>query len=119
MFKGKKVDAIRTIQDAFQCCGFTNSHDMAWPFQDKTHDQHACENMFGRKTGCMGAWKAEEQHIAGILIGVVAMVFIWQVSQPYDVIELLVNMAFSWQSSLYPPSASRGFTKSRLIGFRA
>lgn len=79
LFRHKDASAIRHIQDAFQCCGFTNPRDMAWPFQDKQHDQHACEEAFGRTNGCLGAWRSEEQQIAGILIGVVAMVFVWQV----------------------------------------
>lgn len=78
LFKQKDADAIRTIQDAFKCCGFANSRDMAWPFPDRAHDQHACESAFGRTIGCMGAWKAEEQQIAGLLMGVVGMVFLWQ-----------------------------------------
>jgi hypothetical protein len=79
LFKSKNSDAIRTIQDAFNCCGLTNPQDMAWPFPDRSHDQHACESAFGRTNGCFSAWKAEEQQVAGLLIGVVAMVFVWQV----------------------------------------
>jgi hypothetical protein len=73
------VKAIQAIQNAFDCCGLKNPTDMAWPFQDKTHDQFACEIRYGRKNGCFDAWKAEEQQVAGILIAVVGMVFIWQV----------------------------------------
>lgn len=80
LFKHKNADAIRTIQEAFKCCGFTNPRDMAWPFPDRTHDQHACESAFGRTTGCVGPWKSEEQKMAGLLIGVVGMVFVWQAS---------------------------------------
>lgn len=79
LFRQKDAGAIRAIQDAFQCCGLTNPQDMAWPFPDKSHDQHACEKAFGRTSGCFGAWKGEEQQIAGMLIGVVCMVFMWQV----------------------------------------
>jgi hypothetical protein len=79
LFKTKDSNAIRTIQDAFSCCGLTNPRDMAWPFPDKTHDAHACESTFGRSNGCLAAWKAEEQRVAGLLIGVVCMVFLWQV----------------------------------------
>ena len=78
LFKTKSP-AIRTIQDAFNCCGLINSRDMAWPFPDKTHDAHACEKTFNRSNGCLAPWKAEEQHITGWLIAVVGMVFIWQV----------------------------------------
>jgi hypothetical protein len=81
LFKHKNAEAIRKIQDAFKCCGFANPRDMAWPFPDKSHDAHACEATYSeRTTGCLGAWKAEEQQIAGLLMAVVGMVFIWQVS---------------------------------------
>ena len=81
LFKHKDAGAIRQIQDAFNCCGLINSRDMAWPFPDRTHDSHACEATYhGRTSGCLAAWKAEEQKIAGLLMTVVGMVFIWQVS---------------------------------------
>jgi hypothetical protein len=80
MFSHKKVEQIRTIQDAFNCCGLKNSRDMAWPFPDKTHDARSCETMFGHSNGCLGAWKGEEQRMAGLLMGMVGLVFIWQVS---------------------------------------
>lgn len=85
LFGAKDSEAIRTIQDAFNCCGFSNSRDMAWPFPSKDHDVHACESAFGRSNGCLAAWKAEEQKVAGLLIGVVAMVFIWQASIPQSI----------------------------------
>jgi hypothetical protein len=78
LFKSKDSTAIRTIQDAFDCCGLTNSRDMAWPFPDKNHNAHACETAFNRSNGCLAAWKAEEQQVAGLLMAVVGMVFIWQ-----------------------------------------
>lgn len=75
----KKSEAIKTIQQTLNCCGFVNSHDRAWPFPDKSHDVHACESAFGYQVGCVGPWKAEEQRVAGILMGVVGLVFAWQV----------------------------------------
>jgi hypothetical protein len=79
LFKSKDLKAIRTIQDAFNCCGLANPRDMAWPFPDRSHDQRACETTFNRSHGCLAAWKAEEQQMAGLLIAVVGMVFLWQV----------------------------------------
>ncbi|KAF2850897.1 hypothetical protein T440DRAFT_395941 [Plenodomus tracheiphilus IPT5] len=108
MFKSKHVDAVRAIQDAFKCCGLTNPRDMAWPFPDKSHDQHACENMFGRTTGCLGAWKAEEQRIAGMLIGVVGMVFIWQFS-----IIAIPTKRESWLHKVAPDRISRMIADER------
>ncbi|KAF2708498.1 hypothetical protein K504DRAFT_468829 [Pleomassaria siparia CBS 279.74] len=78
MFHRKDVDAIRSIQDAFNCCGFMNSHDQAWPFPGKGTTINACEAAFKRTTGCFGPWKREEQNMAGLLIGVIGMVFVWQ-----------------------------------------
>ncbi|PVH94437.1 hypothetical protein DM02DRAFT_676198 [Periconia macrospinosa] len=78
MFRNKDARAIKAIQDAFNCCGLKSSHDMAWPFPDKTHKADACELAFGRKNGCFKPWKIEEQRVAGILMGAVGLVFIWQ-----------------------------------------
>jgi hypothetical protein len=92
LFRSKDFAAIRTIQDTFNCCGFMNSMDMAWPFPDKTHGVHACEAAFDRSNGCFSAWKAEEQRVAALLIGVVAMVFVWQARSPTQPDQLLTNL---------------------------
>ena len=52
---------------------------MPWPFPSKSQPVDACEKAFNRHNGCLGSWKAEEQRLAGMLMGVVCMVFIWQV----------------------------------------
>lgn len=122
LFKTKEVKAIRTIQDAFECCGLTNSHDMAWPFPDKDNrgNIYACEKAYGRKTGCLAAWKAEEQQVAGILIAVVAMVFIWQVLIWTYLTQLShADPVYSSSSSPYPPKRSHGFTASHPTASRA
>jgi hypothetical protein len=79
LFRAKDSSSIRAIQDQYTCCGLTNSHDMAWPFPGKGVDPNACSNLSGSIKGCLGPWKAEEQHIAGLLMGVVGMVVIWAV----------------------------------------
>jgi hypothetical protein len=108
LFRNKDLEAIKTIQDAFNCCGFTTSRDMAWPFPDKTHDVHACENRYGRSNGCLPAWKAEEQQVAGLLIGVVAMVFIWQFA-----IIAIPTQKESWLHKVAPESISRMIADER------
>ena len=75
----QKNEVIRAIQDVFQCCGFKNPKDMAWPFADKNHRADACEMDFGRTQGCWEAWKGEERRLAGILMAVVGLVSLWQV----------------------------------------
>ena len=99
LFTHKRDEAIRTIQMTLSCCGYLNSHDQAWPFPDKSHDawvvqihtyrigaitnydyfRHACEKAFGQRSGCIGPWRQEEQRVAGTLMVVVGLVFVWQV----------------------------------------
>ncbi|KAF2273330.1 uncharacterized protein EI97DRAFT_161140 [Westerdykella ornata] len=102
LFTHKNADAIRAIQDAFNCCGYVNSHDQAWPFPDKNHDQHACETAFGRTRGCLGPWRHEEQRVAGILMAVVAMVFVWQFA-----IIVTPTQRESWLHRVLPARVSR------------
>ncbi|KAL6705552.1 hypothetical protein ACN47E_006669 [Coniothyrium glycines] len=108
LFKHKDRESIRRIQDAFNCCGFANSRDMAWPFPDRSHDQHSCENTYGRTTGCLGAWKAEEQRLAGILMAVVGMVFLWQFA-----IIAIPTQKESWLHKVAPDRISRMIADER------
>ncbi|EMD68995.1 hypothetical protein COCSADRAFT_340708 [Bipolaris sorokiniana ND90Pr] len=103
LFKHKDATAIRQIQDAFSCCGLVNSRDMAWPFPDRTHDSRACEATYhGRASGCLVAWKAEEQKIAGLLMTVVGMVFLWQFA-----IIAIPTQKDSWLHKIVPDRLSR------------
>lgn len=80
MFRHKNADAIRTIQQALSCCGLKNVHDMPWPFPDHDNpDGGLCQKTFGHTKGCLGPWKAEERRTAGFFMGVVGLVFVWQV----------------------------------------
>jgi hypothetical protein len=108
LFRQKNADAIQKIQDAFKCCGFANSHDMAWPFPDKTHNQHACETAFGRNNACLAPWKAEEQQIAGLLMAVVGMVFLWQFA-----IIVIPTQKESWLHRIAPDRLSRMIADER------
>lgn len=111
LYRGKN-DAIRKIQDAFSCCGLANPRDMSWPFPDRTHDAHACEKAFGRTSGCLGAWRAEEQQVAGILIAVVGMVFLWQVWGSTRYSRSSAKVPSSSLSLSSPPRKNPGFTVS-------
>lgn len=64
--------------------------------------------MTGYSNGCMGAWKAEEQHIAGLLIAVVGMVFIWQFS-----IIAIPTQKESWLHKIAPDRISRMIADER------
>lgn len=83
LFRQKDISSIRAIQDQYTCCGFASPTDMAWPFPDKSHKADACKVSFDRSKACLGPWRAEEQHIAGLLMGTVGLVVVWAVSVPY------------------------------------
>lgn len=102
MFVHKDEQGIRTIQDVFRCCGFLTSHDKAWPFPDKSHDAFACEKALNRKNSCFKPWKAEEQRLAGILMTVVGLVFVWQIA-----IIVSPTRQDSWVHQVLPDRVSR------------
>lgn len=83
LFHNRDVDRIRRIQDQFRCCGLHSVYDMAWPFQDKTHVKSPCAESFDRQQSCFPAWRAEEQKVAGLLLLVSILVFLWQVSRDH------------------------------------
>ncbi|PVI07151.1 hypothetical protein DM02DRAFT_714643 [Periconia macrospinosa] len=102
LYRKKNGEGIRTIQQAFQCCGFQHSRDMAWPFPDKTHKPTACEEAFGHTNGCFEPWKGEEQRIAGVLMAVVGLVFVWQFA-----IIVVPTKRESWLHRVVPDGVSR------------
>ncbi|KAH8730563.1 hypothetical protein GQ44DRAFT_768324 [Phaeosphaeriaceae sp. PMI808] len=108
LYRSKDEDAIKTIQDVFSCCGFANSRDMPWPFPSKTHGVDSCEKAFGRTNGCFAPWKAEEQKIAGLLMGVVGMVFTWQF-----LIIIIPTKKESWLHRVAPDRISRMLADER------
>jgi len=80
LFRAKDSQAITTIQDALQCCGFRSSRDMAFPFPDAHHGANACEQRYDRHFGCLGALIDQERFVSGRILAVVAGVFSWTVS---------------------------------------
>jgi len=73
------ADAIRSIQDAFQCCGLRTSVDMPWPFPNKNTDVHECARRLGTDKSCFEDWKRDERLVAGLMLAVACLVFIWKV----------------------------------------
>lgn len=68
LFSNKNGEAIRRIQDAYQCCGLHSVVDKAWPLPDNTHGSDACVNTFGRQNSCFGDWRRDEQISGGLLL---------------------------------------------------
>lgn len=80
LYSSKNERRIRTVQDAFQCCGFRVSRDMPFPFPSKTVDVGECKRRLGSDKSCEASWRGAEQRNAGLLLLVALVVFILKVS---------------------------------------
>ncbi|KAJ4317537.1 hypothetical protein N0V94_004913 [Neodidymelliopsis sp. IMI 364377] len=55
LFRLKDASSVRAIQDQYQCCGFANPRDMAWPFPDKLHKPDTCQESFEQVSNFIAA----------------------------------------------------------------
>ena len=62
--------AVRTIQDALQCCGFTTPQDHAYPFPDHNRNTYACVQTFKHDAPCQPKLKRETQTTLGAFVAV-------------------------------------------------
>lgn len=83
LFSNKNADAIRRIQEQFQCCGFRNVQDRAWPFPDRRHTARACVEAFGRSSSCLGGWRQMEQVTGGLILLIAVVTFLLKVRPTY------------------------------------
>ena len=81
MFSNKNAEAIRRIQEQFQCCGFRTVQDRAWPFPGRGHTVRACVEAFGRSKSCLGGWRQMEQVTAGLILLVAVVAFLLKVGR--------------------------------------
>lgn len=79
LFQAKDGDGVKAIQDAFQCCGFASTRDMAFPFFDAQHGHDACMVRYERTGSCLEPWRNEEVKVAVMLLLVPLLVFVWKV----------------------------------------
>ena len=79
LFSNKNADAIRRIQEQFQCCGFRKVQDRAWPFPDKRHTARACVEAFDRSNSCLGGWRQMEQVTGGLILLIALVTFLLKV----------------------------------------
>ena len=73
-FKSKNSQAIRSIQDEFQCCGLRSIHDRAWPFKDRTHGDNACELQLGYQRSCFAPWREYQQRTSWMVFAAAVLV---------------------------------------------
>lgn len=71
LFNTHNQKAIRSIQDALECCGLRTLVDQAWPFVPAT----TCRESTGRTRACEPGWEgAERGALTGmIMVGVTIM----------------------------------------------
>lgn len=73
------ANSIRTIQDAFNCCGFNSVKDRFWPFPHKD-SRPDCATQWDRTTSCAGPWMQALRASAGVDFAIVVTVGLLQVS---------------------------------------
>jgi len=79
LFQSHDARAIRTIQDALECCGFNTPKDRAYPFPAKHVGPDACMNTYGRDKACGGAWMGKEKQATGIMVAVGGVLAIFKI----------------------------------------
>ncbi|KAM0806137.1 hypothetical protein BDR22DRAFT_791199, partial [Usnea florida] len=79
LFSDRNAEAIRSIQDQFQCCGFRSVQDRAWPFPGRDHTAKACVEAFGRSSSCLGSWRQMEQVTGGLILLIAIVTFLLKV----------------------------------------
>lgn len=101
LFSAKNADAIRAIQDSFNCCGLNSVNHQAFPF---TNDKATnCASTFHRNSRCLEPWRQAEQINAGLLLLVALIVFIVKV---ITILSLLTST--SWTQPTWMQRFKRG-----------
>ncbi|KAL2368964.1 tetraspanin Tsp3, variant 2 [Blastomyces gilchristii SLH14081] len=65
-YSRKNANAIRSIQDRLQCCGFRSTRDRGWPFPGGS-DQRDCTSTFGYTRSCFAEWRSTQREAATMI----------------------------------------------------
>ncbi|KLJ12127.1 hypothetical protein EMPG_09555 [Blastomyces silverae] len=65
-YSRKNANAIRSIQDRLQCCGFRSTRDRGWPFPGGS-DQRDCASTFGYTRSCFAGWRSTQREAATMI----------------------------------------------------
>lgn len=79
LFSIHDAEAIRRIQDTFNCCGFNTVRDRAWPFADH-QSARRCAETYGRQVSCAQPWLRALQQSSGLDFGIVLAVGLFQIA---------------------------------------
>jgi len=96
LFAQKNGNAIRAIQDAFDCCGLNSVVDRAFPFSG---GRSQCSEVYGRKKSCFANWRKAEQTNAGLFLLVAFVVFLIKV---VSIISLLTGPSWAGSKWVHP-----------------
>jgi len=107
LYRAHDADAVRRIQDSFQCCGLNSNRDMPWPFPSgrpgEGVDVGECQRLSGNSQACIGPWRQAEQINAGLLFLVAFSVFFARaISMSY--------ILFTWKKALAWAKGGRQIT---------
>jgi len=72
LYVRRNENAVKNIQNAFECCGFRTVKDRAWPFTDQSTSP--CAVTLGRTKSCAGDWRKAEQVTASLFLSVAIVV---------------------------------------------
>lgn len=79
----KDQNAIKRIQDTFECCGFNTTVVRAWPFLHRnladTYGEDQCEMMYKRAMPCVGPWRQAEQINYRLFTTIAIVIFVVKV----------------------------------------
>jgi len=101
LYSAKNGQALRAIQDSFDCCGFNKVTDRAVPFGGGLASQ--CAAKYNRDLSCLDPWRQAEQTNAGLLLLVASILFIVKV---LSILSLLTST--SWSHSGWVQRLKRG-----------
>ncbi|KAL4803792.1 hypothetical protein BDV18DRAFT_144447 [Aspergillus unguis] len=99
LFQHKDAQAIRTIQDRYQCCGLRSIRDRAWPFKDGTHEDNACELQLGYTRPCLGLWSGQQRSASWFVFAAAVGIFLLKIG-----LVQLSNRRTSWMNGQFLPN---------------
>jgi hypothetical protein len=79
LYRDHNGKAIKTIEEALQCCGFNGPMDDPWPRPTKGH-LSPCTELYGWQGACRGVWGGAQRAIAKALLVVLIVSWILHVS---------------------------------------
>lgn len=98
-FRNKDEAVIRSIQDAYRCCGLNSMRDQAWPFPSRNTDASTCQRTSGFRTHCGPLWQDQLQATAVFCIVASILLHLLSVSQRRICAMYVTEISFRYNCS--------------------